>query len=78
VTKELDTSWFDLKNYEALKTMSIEDWIWQLDLRTHYHGMAFSSVWASHVNPDDYLLPVAERLKTGVIPGRKVPHNTIS
>lgn len=33
MSKELDTSWFDLKNYEPFKTMSIEGWIWQLEAR---------------------------------------------
>ena len=33
MAEELDTSWFDLKNYEVLKTMSIEGWVSLLDIR---------------------------------------------
>ncbi len=33
MAKELDTSWFDLKNYEPLKSMSIEDWALMLQTR---------------------------------------------
>ena len=38
MTEEFDTSWFDLKNYEALKTMSIEDWQKVLGERYEFHG----------------------------------------
>ncbi len=38
MTEEFDTSWFDLKNYEALKTMSIEDWQKLLGERYEFHG----------------------------------------
>ena len=37
MAKELDTSWFDLKNYDAFKTMTTEGWIWQLMARDHYY-----------------------------------------
>jgi hypothetical protein len=33
MTEELDTSWFDLKNYEAFKTMSPIEWQRQLEMR---------------------------------------------
>jgi hypothetical protein len=36
VAEELDTSWFDLMNYEAFKTMSIEDWQRRLEDRYFY------------------------------------------
>lgn len=35
----LDTSWFDLKNYEEFRTMSVEGWIWQLEARNYYHSL---------------------------------------
>lgn len=35
--KKLDTDWFDLKNYNALKTMSIEDWQKLLGERYEFH-----------------------------------------
>jgi hypothetical protein len=41
MTTEFDTSWFDLKNYEAFKTMPIENWILQLAER-HYCYMLVS------------------------------------
>lgn len=34
MSKELDTSWFDLKNYDGLKTMAIEDWMLVIQTRT--------------------------------------------
>ncbi|MDP1665511.1 MAG: DUF6387 family protein [Methylobacter sp.] len=67
MTRELDTSWFNLKNYEALKTMSVADWVWQIEIR-HY------SYLAAHHNPvhlrDDEenkrLLLMATELKAGI------------
>lgn len=68
MSKELDTSWFDLKNYEAFKKMPISGWIWQLLLRHYYHQEV--NYGATH--PDqtirDFLFPLAKNLKGGVIP----------
>jgi hypothetical protein len=64
MAKELETSWFDLKNYDALKTMSTEDWIWQLMARVQYHKIERDSL--SH--DDESLSSIAATLKGGVIP----------
>lgn len=66
MAKELDTSWFDLKNYDALKTMSTEGWIWQLIARDHYHKVERNRL-LSHDEDDRYLSSVASVLKSGVI-----------
>ena len=66
MAKELDTSWFDLKNYEALKSMSIEDWIWQLLARHNYAYMECNRQKIG--NDQDALLSIADTLKKGVIP----------
>jgi hypothetical protein len=39
VSKELDTSWFDLKNYEHLKNTSLEDWAELLQDRFIYYSI---------------------------------------
>jgi Family of unknown function (DUF6387) len=36
LSKNLDTSWFDLKNYEALHSFSIEDWACVIEARVFY------------------------------------------
>jgi muconolactone delta-isomerase len=66
MAKELDTSWFDLKNYDALKTMSTDGWIWQLMARVQYHKGVRDSLM-SHDEDDGYLLFIADTLKSGVI-----------
>lgn len=66
MAKELDTSWFDLKNYDALKTMSTEGWIWQLIARDQYHKVERNRL-LSHDEDDRYLSSVASVLKSGVI-----------
>lgn len=38
MAEEFDTSWFDLKNYEVFKTMTIDEWVEQLALRVFYHN----------------------------------------
>jgi hypothetical protein len=38
VAEKFDTSWFDLKNYEALKTMSVEGWQQLLGERYEFSG----------------------------------------
>jgi Family of unknown function (DUF6387) len=40
VAEELDTSWFDLKNYDVFKSMSIEDWENELYCRYLYFKTA--------------------------------------
>lgn len=66
--KDFDTSWFDLKNYEAFKTMSIEDWIFQFKERCRYYKQINES-W-QHMLPCEqstYFLPIIAKLKRGVI-----------
>jgi hypothetical protein len=67
---ELDTSWFDLKNYEALKTkFTIKDWIFQLEKRCQYHEQV-DREWLGMI-PDEaaiYFAPIVAELKAGVIP----------
>jgi hypothetical protein len=65
VAKELDTSWFDLKNYNALKTMPIEGWIWQLEARYYYYEIQKQE---RRHGDELYLLSTARVLKAGVIP----------
>ena len=36
MTDDCSASWFNLKNYEAFKTMPIEGWIWQIEQRVLY------------------------------------------
>lgn len=62
MAKEFDTSWFDLKNYDALKTMATEDWIWQLMARVQYHKGV-----RDNLEDNGYLLFIADTLKGGVI-----------
>lgn len=38
MAEELDTSWFDLKNYEAFKTMPATEWQRQLEMRYLYRN----------------------------------------
>ena len=83
MTNELDTSWFDLKNYEMLKTMPIEGWIWQLEARYHYHRLKCDRPM-DHDNEagrfllleaDRLLLSIANELKAGIIPeNSNYPH----
>ncbi|MFI3157510.1 MAG: DUF6387 family protein [Methylococcaceae bacterium] len=71
MTKELDTRWFDLKNYEALKAMSIEGWAWQLEARNHFHTIASGY---SKLSDDDHnwmhetWLSIAPTIKAGIVP----------
>ncbi len=61
----LDTSWFDLKNYEALKTMSIEGWIQQLDLRQLFHKEV--DFYINHPeHKTDFMSVMVNELKAGV------------
>jgi hypothetical protein len=64
MAEKFDTSWFDLKNYEALKTMSIEGWIWQLEARHYYHEMDRQE----RRHGETYMLSIARTLKAGVVP----------
>lgn len=66
MAKELDTSWFDLKNYEAFKTMSIEGWIYQFIVRDHYHRLERNRLVGSDEH-DRELSWVVSTLKPGVI-----------
>ena len=64
MTEELDASWFDLNNYDALKTMSISEWAWQLQERENFIQIEnFTRIY--HGEPDKDFLPI---LKAGVIP----------
>ncbi len=80
VAKKLDTSWFDLKNYEAFKTMSTEGWIWQLQARDHYHREALfcltikenaSLLPIEHNDADKSLAFILDELKPGIIRDHK-------
>jgi hypothetical protein len=66
MAKELDISWFDLKNYEAFKTMSIEEWIYQFIVRDHYHRLVRNSLIGDDKS-DECLEWVVSTLKPGVI-----------
>lgn len=80
MSKALDMSWFDLKNYEPFKNMSIEDWIWQLEQRyqcyrlsdpgdTYAMDMEMLSRHGEY-ELQRYLSATLAELKKGVIPGR--------
>jgi len=73
VTKELDTSWFDLKNYEAFETMSAPDWLWQLETRKSFSNLLRDQ--PKLVNREyNILSSLADTLKqTGVIPDEWEP-----
>ena len=62
--KELDTSWFDLKNYEALKTMSIEDWTLMLYSRYYYYDAEQDRKYFSELS----LSEMVDELKSVVKP----------
>lgn len=69
MAEEFDTSWFNLKNYEALKTMPIEGWIFQLEKRCQYYELE-GRAWEDMI-PDEaaiYFAPIVTELKAGVIP----------
>lgn len=66
MAKELDTSWFDLKNYEAFKTMSIDGWIYQFIVRDHYHRLERNRLIGDEEH-DRELSWVVSTLKPGVI-----------
>ncbi|MGD7035134.1 DUF6387 family protein [Methylotuvimicrobium buryatense] len=68
MAKEFDTSWFDLRNYEPFKTMSVEAWIWQLEAREHYHKVVEHKRGISQDKEDRFLSSIATKLKAGVIP----------
>lgn len=68
MAKELDTSWFDLKNYDALKTMSTEGWIWQLIARDQYHKVERNRLLSHDKDQHDrYLSSIASVLKSGLL-----------
>jgi hypothetical protein len=51
LANELDTSWFDIKNYESLKSMSIEDWARLLkDRYNFYHAV---NIYENHHRPNN-------------------------
>jgi hypothetical protein len=62
---ELDTSWFDLKNYAALKTMSLEGWIYQLEMRSHF-DMELNNRPADPNDESAYMPEIVKELKKGV------------
>jgi hypothetical protein len=35
ISKKLDTSWFDLKNYDKVKELDLREWHFQLSMRKH-------------------------------------------
>jgi len=51
MAEEFDTSWFDLKNYEAFKTMSLVEWIKRLSDRHLYYGI-FGSYQNGYIRDD--------------------------
>lgn len=68
MAKQLDTSWFDLKNYESFKTMSVAGWIWQLEARDYYHRIERDRAFTSHDEKDRWFSSITTKLKAGVIP----------
>jgi hypothetical protein len=69
MAKELDTSWFDLKNYEVFKTMPTEGWVSQLFVRCIYHDFVVGR--AIGIFEDGYPLSntvIGANLKVGLIP----------
>jgi hypothetical protein len=71
VSRELDTSWFDLKIYEDLKKMSLEEWVKVLGDRHIYYSMV--EIYVKHHVPNNivdenlltFLASVVTFLQTG-------------
>lgn len=74
VAEKLDISWFNLKNYEAFKTMSLEAWAQQLAVRRSCYLTELDrpensdyACGADFDEQEEYLLSIATDLKSGVI-----------
>ncbi|MGJ0492756.1 DUF6387 family protein [Methylobacter sp.] len=69
MTEELDTSWFDLKNYEVLKTLSIDEWAEVLSTRYHNYDslIELDRPWRLGKLPNSFLLARATRVKKGIV-----------
>ena len=60
MAEEFDTSWFNLKNYEPFKTMSIQEWASQLEVRAYcFNAEQEEFGWA--------MSAMANALKKGVL-----------
>jgi len=74
VTNRLDVSWFNLNNYDVFKTMSLEEWGQQIEVRRSIYLIELDRPeycdYASECDFDEleeYLLSRATELKSGVI-----------
>ncbi|WP_027157897.1 DUF6387 family protein [Methylobacter luteus] len=70
MAEELDTSWFDIKNYEVLKTLSIDGWANVLGARyANHYGMTERDCpwWMDTRIPYPFLLPRAAKLRKGIV-----------
>lgn len=70
MAEELDTSWFDIKNYEVLKTLSIDGWVKVLRTRyaNHYSITERNRpYWMGGIIPYPFLKVRAAKLKKGIV-----------
>jgi hypothetical protein len=65
MTKELNTNWFDLKNYEVLTSLSIEDWASVLESRHYINGLCDYAKGKSDEDFEWDLQAMADDLKAG-------------
>jgi uncharacterized protein DUF6387 len=65
VAEELDTSWFDLKNYDALKAMSIEGWASALQARANIFEIYDYAILKGQDIASTQLQLMADELKDG-------------
>jgi hypothetical protein len=69
MTEELDTSWFDLKNYEVLKTLSITEWAEVLSSRYYNYVGLIERDSPKRLGklPHSFLLAKAAKVKKGIV-----------
>ncbi|MEI6069736.1 MAG: DUF6387 family protein [Methylococcaceae bacterium] len=64
MSKELDTSWFDLKNYDYLSKLDLPGWIEQITKRLYAHIITTDYVNENNFKKSD-LIDVVDTLKRG-------------
>lgn len=74
MAEDLNLEWFNLKNYDAFKTMSLEEWGKQIEVRRSIYLTELDRPeYSDYSNEcefdetEEYLLSVATKLKSGVL-----------
>jgi hypothetical protein len=69
MAEKLDTSWFDLKNYEVLKTLSIAEWAEVLSTRYYNYNILTERDRPRQLGklPNSFLLARVAKVKKGIV-----------